>query len=183
MSNQNYLLEIELLHVKPKIWRNFTIPSNISLHCLHEIIQIVMGWENSHLYEFKIGPNKYIEDPEEEEELLESEDYNLCDLLKNENDRFEYLYDFGDYWEHLITVKNISSSKRNLKPKTECLDGAGACPLEDVGGALGHLEFCKIIKDPKHEEYKNFIAWAGKNYDSEKFNRNRLNLKLEKYKF
>ena len=180
MSSQDYLLTIELHHIKPKVWRSFTVPSNILLSSLHGIIQLVMGWENSHLYLFKIGSNEYMEDPEEEG-LFEPGDYHLCDLVKNEGDKFEYVYDFGDSWEHLITVKKISNPKRSLKSRVVCWDGARACPAEDVGGIPGYFEFCAVIKNPKHKEYESFMEWAGGNYDSEKFDRDQLNLKLAEY--
>ena len=178
MSSQDYLLTVELLHLKPKIWRSFTVSANILLSGLHGIIQVVMGWENSHLYLFKVGSNEYMEDPEEED-LFEARDYRLCDLVKSEGDRLEYAYDFGDSWEHLITVKKIARAKRNLKPNVICWDGARACPPEDVGGVPGYFEFCDIIKNPKHEEYESFMVWAGGNYDSEKFDRDQVNFRLE----
>ena len=50
-------LKIVLDGITPKIWRRFLVKDNIPFEDLHEIIQIVMGWDNYHLYEFKIENN------------------------------------------------------------------------------------------------------------------------------
>ena len=57
-------LKIELDGIKPEIWRRFLVEDSISFEKLHEIIQKVMGWDNYHMYEFKIG-GKSITPPED----------------------------------------------------------------------------------------------------------------------
>jgi len=55
MENKIIQMKVVLEGVVSKIWRSFVVESSISLANLHEIIQIVMGWENMHLYRFSIG--------------------------------------------------------------------------------------------------------------------------------
>ena len=55
MNERLYLLKIELLDIEPSIWRRFVVPAGITLDRLHDAIQIVMGWTDSHLHEFTIG--------------------------------------------------------------------------------------------------------------------------------
>lgn len=62
------------------------------------------------------------------------------------------------------------------------LDGASACPPEDVGEVPGYYEFSKALKDPDHEEYESLVEWAGENYDSEKFDSDEVNCELMKYR-
>ena len=50
-----YLLKIKLMNIEPEIWRRFVVPAAITLDRLHDVIQIVMGWEDYHLHEFVIG--------------------------------------------------------------------------------------------------------------------------------
>ena len=51
--NKNVLhLRISLNGSKPPIWRRVAVFSDIALAELHEIIQIAMGWTNSHLHRF-----------------------------------------------------------------------------------------------------------------------------------
>lgn len=57
MSERFYLLKIQLLDIEPSIWRRFVVPASITLDRLHDVIQVVMGWTDSHLHEFTIGIN------------------------------------------------------------------------------------------------------------------------------
>lgn len=58
MNERFYLLQIRLLEIEPEIWRRFAVPASISLDRLHDVIQIVMGWTDSHLHEFQICTQK-----------------------------------------------------------------------------------------------------------------------------
>lgn len=49
--------------------------------------------------------------------------------------KFNYLYDFGDSWHHRIKVeKTLPAIACPQVPY--CIDGANACPPEDVGAGL-----------------------------------------------
>src|SRR5215472_2111665 len=50
-----YQLKVTLEDVSLPIWRRFQVPGRISLAGLHLVLQVVMGWENAHLYEFRVG--------------------------------------------------------------------------------------------------------------------------------
>jgi len=52
-------LRIELKGVKPLVWRRLLVPENITLAKLHGILQIAMGWSNSHLHEYEIARRHY----------------------------------------------------------------------------------------------------------------------------
>ena len=41
-------LRIELDEISPKVWRQFLVKDSITFQDLHNIIQIVMGWESYH---------------------------------------------------------------------------------------------------------------------------------------
>ncbi len=47
--------------------------------------------------------------------------------------RFRYQYDFGDGWEHEVTFEGRFATEPGEK-YPRCIDGARACPPEDVGG-------------------------------------------------
>lgn len=53
------LLHIELKWIAPKIWGRFAVPENINLGKLHEVIQVMMGWSDSHVHEFEIAGERY----------------------------------------------------------------------------------------------------------------------------
>ncbi|MFF2405959.1 hypothetical protein [Streptomyces sp. NPDC058092] len=41
------------------------------------------------------------------------------------------------------------------------MDGAGACPPEDCGGAPGYSDLKVILADPAHEEHHAMLVWLG----------------------
>ncbi len=94
---------------------------------------------------------------------------------------FTYVYDFGDYWEHEVTLENSRYFNPDLRSELACLKGERACAPDDVGGVPGYQRFCEILKDPSHEEYDHMMAWSGGNYDSEKFDRHEVNCELMKF--
>jgi len=49
------VLRVELLDIEPLIWRRVRVTRSVTFKQLHEILQIVMGWQDSHLHEFRAG--------------------------------------------------------------------------------------------------------------------------------
>jgi len=58
MAEKIYQLRISLRHTKPPIWRRVLVPSGITLGDLHEVIQVAMGWTDSHLHHFVLRGKK-----------------------------------------------------------------------------------------------------------------------------
>ena len=118
-------LRIELTNVKPPVWRKVTVPSNMPLSSFHELIQVVMGWENEHLHAFRTRKRC----------IQENEEFALAvgDLLEKEGSTFAYEYDFGDGWVHKITLQKMESTDP-FDRAIRVLGGKGACPPEDIGG-------------------------------------------------
>ncbi len=173
MTEKRYLLRIKLDEVNPEIWREFVVPAGITLDRLHDVIQTVMGWTDSHLYEFIIGKKHYAESAEGHE--LEAGKYRLGDLVKQKGRDFDYRYDFGDNWLHEIVIEDNRYAHPPIVSEIECLDGARACPIENIGGVLGHKEFCEALNDPNHEEHEGLMEWYGDTYDSELFDKGEIN--------
>lgn len=172
MKSKFYQFEIALLNVDPLVWRSFVVPSTITLSDLHFVIQMVMGWTDSHLHEFIIGKKRYASN--EEFELFDdsstlSEDFQLCDLVKRKGAKITYVYDFGDDWQHLLTLENSNYKKADSQADFVCLEGENACPPEDVGGPWGYDDFCEIIKDPSHEEHQDYLDWVGEDFNPKLF--------------
>ncbi len=130
-----YQLKIFILGISPMIWRRIKVRSDSTIADLHYIIQIAMGWTDSHLHRFvihgkdygiaQIGGISFADDPQK---------VRLADLGWRELERFLYEYDFSDYWQHQIRVEKIITSKSSsLEPI--CISGQRACPPEDCGGA------------------------------------------------
>ena len=181
MNERLYLLKIQLADIEPAIWRRFVVPADITLDRLHDVIQIVMGWTDSHLHEFTIGKKRYTEYPEYEDDGLECGRYRLGDLIKQKGRAFHYLYDFGDSWEHEIVIEENRYFNPKMDTVLACLEGERACPPEDVGGVSGYFEFCEALKDPNHDEHESYMEWSGGDYDSESFEAEAVEWELMTY--
>lgn len=181
MKERFYLLEIELIDIEPAIWRRFVVPASITLDRLHDVIQIVMGWTDSHLHEFNIGKKRYTEYPEFKEDGHECGKYRLGDLIKQKGREFFYHYDFGDGWKHRLVLEENRYPVSTSEAELMCLEGERACPPEDVGGVPGYFEFCSVLKDPNHEEHESYMEWSGGDFDSERFDSVAVNWELMKY--
>ena len=178
MDLQIYELEIELLRIEPRIWRRVWVPGTITLAQLHEVIQIAMGWTNSHLHEFIVGAHSY-SDPEFEIENARSEyRYHLAKLAPRVSNTIAYNYDFGDEWEHAIRVENISGDLKRYPTKPVCLDGARRCPPEDCGGPGGYETLLEAIRNKKHPQHKELLTWIGGSFDPEFFDVDAVNTAL-----
>jgi hypothetical protein len=148
---------VELVYLSPAIWREILVRESSFLSELHEVIQIAMGWENRHLYEFRFG-GRVMVSPDIDEEIaprdeMKPEDTRLLDLRLKPGDQMAYLYDFGDSWEHLITVVAIEPWDPEAR-YPRCLDGAEACPPEDCGGIPMYEELRGQIETPKFDVAK-----------------------------
>lgn len=169
-----YVLEIKMLNIEPTIWRKFIVPASITLDRLHDVIQIIMDFEDRHLFEFIIAGKRYAEnvaseEPEFEGEGLECGHFALSELVKRAKTKFRYHYDFGDNWQFEITLEN---SNYTMKPDDfifQILEGERSTPPEDVGGAPGYEHFCAVMKNKKHPEYKDMLEWNGGEFDPEEY--------------
>ncbi|WP_428278290.1 plasmid pRiA4b ORF-3 family protein [Candidatus Palauibacter sp.] len=57
--SRTYQLRVALTGAKPPIWRRFLVSPTTSLAELHDVLQIVMGWDNYHLHHFRQGERRY----------------------------------------------------------------------------------------------------------------------------
>ncbi|QQS49610.1 MAG: plasmid pRiA4b ORF-3 family protein [Acidobacteriota bacterium] len=79
-----------------------------------------------------------------------------------------------------MTVENAyPPAPEDLYPR--CIDGAGACPPEDVGGVWGYKEFLEAIHNPDHTNHEQYLAWIGGSFDPERFSVGRVNRLLKRY--
>lgn len=171
---KTYQLKISLKDVKPSVWRRIQLPGDTNLHQLHLILQVVMGWTNSHLHLFNIGPATY-SDPDADEECEKNEaKFILSKVAPAEGMAFIYEYDFGDGWEHIVKVEKILFADERLVHPV-CLAGKRACPPEDCGGPFGYMELLDTINDPESDNYDEMLDWIGEDFDSEHFDCKEIN--------
>lgn len=176
-NNCEDVLNVELYQMKIRlklqdwdIWRRVLVPSTYSFRHLHNIIQIVFDWQNYHLHEFyayKQGAKSKHILMDDDPETLQWGGFGARDVGQERfialkdifpvYDNVEYVYDFGDGWQHTITVEKVIES---TEFRATYLDGNGERPPEDVGGAGGYQEYKDIMANDKHPEHENMKDWA-----------------------
>jgi len=173
--DQVYQFKITLRDIKPPIWRRIQVPETCTFWDLHVAIQDAMGWSDYHLHEFEMvdpstGLKVNIGIPDEDfgREILPGWKQKIADYFSMGNRLAEYIYDFGDNWEHIIKLEKILPRDENVDYPI-CIAGKRACPPEDCGGIWGYENFLEIINDPDNEEYEDMIEWVGGEFDPEHF--------------
>ncbi len=167
MAHTLYEIDVRLREIEPPIWRTIELSGTSSLEEVHLAIQAAMGWTNSHLHQFIIRKTHYGADVDDSGELeLEDERAYKLEAVAKVRDVFLYEYDFGDGWEHEITVKSVT--KHTKAPKPRCIGGARACPPEDCGGAGGYQHLLEILRDPTNPEHDSMVEWSS-NFEPERF--------------
>lgn len=161
-----YIFKIQIKNIKkPPVWRRVAVPATYSFSKFHEVIQDAFGWENRHLYQFSpkgYGSEPVIGVPGDSDfdffdtSIEDSSKIKLKAVFKEKGEKFVYIYDFGDDWEHTILLEDILETKAL---KAELLMGKGMCPPEDVGGPWGYAHFLEAIANPNHEEYESLREW------------------------
>lgn len=184
-----YQLKVVLLDSEPPVWRRLQVPGDASLDWLHAVLQVAIGWSNSHLHQFRVGEDCYSDtrhhfaEYEGDPEIFEASKFTLRQIAPREQDVFGYEYDFGDSWEHEITVEKILPPDAAAATTALCLDGTRACPPEDCGGVGGYDNLLKTLKNRKHPEHKNMKEWLGRAFDPAAFDVAKTNLWLRKLKW
>lgn len=177
-----YQVRIQLNDIEPTIWRRFLITNTATIAQLHSTLQTIMGWQDYHLHEFHCNNKHYaIPYPEFDMdapyEVYNAYEFTLKDLLKKAGDSLLYRYDFGDGWEHTVTLeKTLPFDKAQRLPR--CLEGERNCPPEDVGGVWGYEDFLEQWRDKKHPEHHAMRTWAGDFLGPEYFDHEKINREL-----
>ncbi|TIH33900.1 plasmid pRiA4b ORF-3 family protein [Subtercola vilae] len=168
-------VRVGLVGSRVEVWRLVEIDASLLLDRVHAVLQVVMGWEDTHLHAFAdadpdtgvrsglsglSGPRRW--GPgflrEDDEDLLLEENITLGVVLSVDRPLF-YEYDFGDQWLHRLDVIEIRSAGP-AERRVVVVRGAGRCPLEDRGGVDGYEQLLMVLADPAHEEHGEYAEWV-----------------------
>ena len=173
-----YQIKVTLQGVKPPVWRRLLVPSSVSLSKLHDILQVALGWTDSHLHLFDVRGQIYgVPDPEFANDMRNEARVQLDQALVREKDTMLYDYDFGDGWRHKIILEKIVQ----LTPETRaplCVAGARACPPEDCGGVWGYANLLEVIANPSHPDHEEMLEWLDEEFDPAHFEVEEVNAML-----
>jgi len=164
---------------KPPVWRKVKVNESITFEDFHIIIQILFGWNNSHMYQFSpkgygSNPNiRYHYDDDIDDyytlsspetfpfgEYYDAEKIKLKDYFTSLKQKMTYIYDFGDDWKHILELTDITDEKI-INPV--CLGGKAQSPIDDCGGVWGYYNMVEVINDNTHPEHEQYIEWLGFN--------------------
>lgn len=138
-------LKITLRHVTPPTWRRILVPTSIRYDQLHAIIQMLFGWTNSHLHDFvptqRSANQPYVAygmvSPDLDSPEVTLDETKHFPYLELEKGNLNYIYDFGDDWEHKIELEKMITMREFVKAGhlqiPVVLAGRGANRMEDMG--------------------------------------------------
>lgn len=170
-----YRLKVTLRGSKPPIWRRFLVPADITLERLHDVLQMVMGWTDSHMHQFEARGVYYGTSAGDFDVRRVSEKKTTLDrVLRRPKDRMTYEYDFGDGWLHDVVLEE-SLPPGQGGPFFLVEAGKRACPPEDIGGIYGYFGFLEVLADPNHPNHREMIDWVGDPFDPEAFGVDEVN--------
>jgi len=190
-GERRYLqLKVTLKHISPPIWRRFVVPRDFTLAILHECLQIIMGWDDDHLYEFIVGGRrggKHYSVPMDDFmggfgdfDDENAEDYDLS-FLTRKGMKFTYIYDFGDSWDHELVAENVNYEHSATDPPVVVLAGQRNCPPEDCGGTWGYADIIEALaandEGETDSEQEELLHWVGE-YDPDQFDLDEINAAL-----
>ncbi|TCK28149.1 pRiA4b ORF-3-like protein [Ancylobacter aquaticus] len=157
-------LKIEMDDWQPSIWRRVDVPLTASLRTVHDVIEAVMSFEDTHLFEFRAGEQRFaIPDPEWDslrDRTYSAKTTKLGVLVDRGVTELSYTYDFGDDWRHTITIEATAAADPTMDYLRDINDKRRA-PPEDVGRIPGFELLLEAIADPSHEEHDELMRWYG----------------------
>jgi hypothetical protein len=175
-----YQIRVTLKGVRPPIWRRLLVAGDTRLARLHDVLQIAMGWTDSHLHQFTAGGIAYGQpDREYGLDVRDERRVALSQVLAREKAKLAYQYDFGDSWEHDVLVEKILAPEPGVRYPI-CIAGRRACPPEDCGGIWGYAGFIEAIRDPQHPEHDDTLEWIGGDFDPEQLDLDAINQELSR---
>ncbi|MFI8194534.1 plasmid pRiA4b ORF-3 family protein [Streptomyces sp. NPDC085946] len=182
-------LKIVLHGTRPPLWRRVVLPSDTSVGTLHAAIQIAFGWHGGHLHLFTDELDQRYGSPADlmvlgfGSEAHDEDGTALGDVLVEEGARLRYVYDFGDGWEHEITLEKVLSRPAGAERTVRCVGGRRAgVPAEDIGGVWGLAKVLELLEAPDgagNGPYGELAAelWAT-GYDPAAFSQDEITARL-----
>lgn len=122
-------LKVTLIGVRPPVWREVQVPAAATLGMLHEVIQVLFGWDGDHLHLFTVGRHRYA-DPFFDLDARDEDAIRLSEALPSRGQPIRYVYDLGDEWRHEITLQDARPAEQGVRYPV-CVGGRGDAPWED----------------------------------------------------
>lgn len=168
---QQLQFKIHLLGItKPPVWRRLVVPVSKTFSEFAHAIFSAFGWDGWHLYMFCDKTHRQINimprDPDGmldtwgPAEVFDADELTIGDYYGQYGGQLYFIYDFGDGWEHKLTLEAVLDEPGE---RARCTGAKGACPPEDCGGpwAYERLKYILAHPDEEHEEVQWRCEWLG----------------------
>jgi hypothetical protein len=175
--------KIILCETKPVVSRVIHVPESYTFYDLHVAIQDAMGWGDYHLWAFRFKQgahcpygNEVISPWYEKDGAMDrgkeyATEVPLMSHFAKEGDAAYYTYDYGDDWNHRITLTKIVPREKGVT-YPRCISGKMACPPEDCGSIPGYCRCKELVAEPrniKDSDDKDLLEWLGEDWDPNHF--------------
>jgi len=169
MAEQIARLRVAIDEVTPAVIRRVEVPLDIRLDDLHFVLQIAIGWQNCHPFEFRLDGAGDAErwglvDRDDPDSPRPAEHATLADLLAHGQRTFHYDYVYGEDWAHTVELEAIVPADAAAH-YPRLVEANGRCPPADIGGVMGYETFLRAISDPLHLNHEGFREWDDPDFD------------------
>jgi hypothetical protein len=107
-------LKVSLARFRPPVWRRVQLPVTATLGDLHDVIQVLFGWDGDHLHAFRVGKKTYSDSFANLDGAEDEEAVRLRDAFAG-GGKVGYTYDFGASWEHEVTLEKTLAREAGRK--------------------------------------------------------------------
>jgi hypothetical protein len=158
-------LRIQIDEVVPTVIRRVEVPVTIRLDDLHFVLQIAIGWQNCHPFEFRAAATRWglLDRDDPASSPLSAEQATLADVLAL-GDTFRYDYVFGEDWAHTVALEGTAAADPAVN-YPRLVSAQGRCPPADIGGAMGYETFLQALADPEHLHHDGMMEWDDPDFD------------------
>ena len=164
-----HVLHVRLDDVDPPIWRRIVVEEATVLPKLSRVLVAAMGWAGYHLHHFEIGDGVIFSDPDPDaDHIIDERKITVKQVLPRVGASLVWQYDFGDGWDHVVTVETMHEPDPETR-YPQVLDGGRACPPEDCGGPYGYQRLLEALADPADATHDDMVRWAPDGFDPEAF--------------
>jgi hypothetical protein len=168
-------LVVEIDDVTPRVTRVVEVPTDIRLDDLHFVLQIAIGWQNGHPFEFRVGdtvwglqdreaePPPYPPPQAGEGRVGAPEQATLADILAR-GATFQYDYVLGEDWEHTVTLEARAPARPDVR-YPHLVRAEGRCPPADIGGPVGYDTYLRALADPASIHHEDMLEFDAPDFD------------------
>ena len=153
------------------------MPIDIRLDDLHFVLQIAIGWQNGHPFEFRVGDRIWgLRDRDIETAPLPAEAATLAEFW-----RMAARSNTTMCWARTGNTPSLCSRAGARRPacatRTSC-SAEGRCPPADIGGPVGYETYLRSIADPASVNHADMLDFDAPDFDPNVVDEARLRANL-----